>query len=432
MEIILSESRDLLVLLLVKIGTMASIATVLVRFEAFKRILLGKEDRGRSRLYFPLIIGIILLFGVGVRLLVKYSAVDLSLEGSFLVGMLAGPVAGVVTGLITAAPAFAAGEFLALPVMVLAGFVAGALRAVCPDKETLWNFSPFPLMNLGRFLKTGLRLGKLDWNILFLLTCLGLEGVRLSLAGHFPHRLFDLRAPNLVILFCILYATILCLGIPIKIWNNTRIEILLQEQNALLLQARYEALRRQINPHFLFNTLNSISSSVRTDPEKARTIIIKLSQMFRRLLEQKEDLVPLEDELQFIDSYLAIQEIRYGEEKLRILREIEPQTMGIKIPTMILQPVVENALQHGIAKKTGCGTITIRTKLSDGNAVIEVEDDGPGIAQSEIDPALRKGIGIQNIRERLRVIYGRDSLFLIRAREGEGTRVTITLPPKEA
>jgi two-component system LytT family sensor kinase len=431
MGITLSESQYILVLLLVKVGVMASLATVLVRFETFKRILLGKKEPWHSKLAFPLIIGLMILLGVWVRLLVRYNAVDLSLEGSFLVGMLAGPLAGALTGLLVSIPAFHSGELLAIPMNIVAGLAAGGLRTLCPSKEALWDFSPFPLMNLMRFLRSGYRKRKLDWNILFLVALLSLDGGRLYLASRFPRLIFGLHPTNIIILACILYATALCLGIPVKIWNNTRIEIQLQEQNALLLQARFEALRSQINPHFLFNTLNSISSSIRTDPEKARVIIARLSRMFRTLLEQKEELVPLRDEMNFIDSYLTIQEIRYGEENFKVVRELDPATLDIRIPTMILQPVVENAIRHGISRKVGGGTLRIRTRLNGADAVVEIEDDGPGMSAEELQAAFTKGIGIQNIDERLRVIYGKGSLFRLESEAGKGTRATITVPVRE-
>jgi two-component system LytT family sensor kinase len=437
MGITLSESQFLLVLILTKVGVMASLATWLVRFGAFKKTLLAGESTARARLVLPLILGLLLMAGVCLRLLVRYSAVDLSLEGSFLIGMLAGPAAGATAGLLASAPAFAAGEFLALPVNLFAGALAGGLRTLCPNRDALWNFSPFPLMNLGRFFKAWLRLKRLDWNMVFLFACLAVDGLRLWLASRYPGLIFGFHPPGFILLVCVLYSTVLCLGIPIKILNNTRIEIQLREQNALLLQARYEALRRQINPHFLFNTLNSISSSIRTAPENARTAIVKLSQMFRTLLEQKQELVPLSEELKFIDSYLTIQAIRYGEEKLRIVREIDPATLDIRIPSMILQPIVENAFQHGLSKTVGPGRLAIRSRLEGENAVIEIENDGPGIREEEFQEAMKRGIGIQNVRERLQVIYGRDSLFRIESLPEEAshgnpgtrvTRATVTLP----
>ncbi len=112
-------------------------------------------------------------------------------------------------------------------------------------------------------------------------------------------------------------------GIPLKIWNQIRIERKLEEQSRLLLQARLDALQRQINPHFLFNTLNSITSLVRSQPELAREMIVKLANILRVLLKDREAFVPFEEELAFTDDYLDIEQVRFGE-KLRVVKEIAP------------------------------------------------------------------------------------------------------------
>ena len=124
-----------------------------------------------------------------------------------------------------------------------------------------------------------------------------------------------------------LFATVL----PIKIWNSNRNEKKLEQQQLRLNEARLAALSRQINPHFLFNTLNSVASLIRLDPEQARQVVYKLSKILRRLLRQQENLTPLGEELSFIDDYLAIEMVRFGE-KLRFVKDIDPATLDMLVP----------------------------------------------------------------------------------------------------
>ena len=166
---------------------------------------------------------------------------------------------------------------------------------------------------------------------------------------------------------------------PIKIWNNARIEHRLQEQEKLLLAAKVEALKSQINPHFLFNTLTSVSSLIRSQPETARAVIQKLSGLLRKLMQNQEQFVTLREELDAIDEYLDIEVIRFGS-RLCVKKSIAPDTLDVIVPSLLLQPLVENCIKHGFARKVGPGTITIRSRRERDLAIIEVEDDGLGIS----------------------------------------------------
>ena len=148
-------------------------------------------------------------------------------------------------------------------------------------------------------------------------------------------------APTLLATYA---ATLFAVAIPLKIWNNTRNEKKLEEQARLLVEARLAALTSQINPHFLFNTLNSVSSLIRTDPMQARVMVIRLSKVLRRLLRKHEHYSPLRDELSFIEDYLAIEVVRFGD-KLRFERDVAPDTLDMLVPSMLLQPLVENSHQ---------------------------------------------------------------------------------------
>jgi two-component system LytT family sensor kinase len=222
------------------------------------------------------------------------------------------------------------------------------------------------------------------------------------------------------------------IGIAIKVFNSERIESKLEDQARLLAQARYEVLRSQINPHFLFNTLNSINSSIRTNSDRAREMIRKLSAILRRALEPREDIVPLRDELDFIDAYLDIETVRFGPDMLRVVKEIDPTLLGVPVPSMLLQPLVENAIKHGIQGSLDGGTILIRAERQDGQMLLTIADDGVGMPEGRVAEALVGGIGVRNVNERLKVMYGQDHGLELRSRLGEGTAVRIRIPTGEA
>src|SRR5690606_18528473 len=189
------------------------------------------------------------------------------------------------------------------------------------------------------------------------------------------NRLFYLQGNGAWTMVAIYVATVLTVSTPIKIWNNARIEHRLQEQEKLLLAAKVEALKSQINPHFLFNTLASVSSLIRSQPETARMVIQKLSGLLRTLMRSDEQFVSLREELDAIDEYLAIEVVRFGP-RLTVRKAISPETLDLVVPSMLLQPLVENAIKHGLARKVGAGTITLRAWRDNGVAIVEVEDDG--------------------------------------------------------
>jgi two-component system LytT family sensor kinase len=225
----------------------------------------------------------------------------------------------------------------------------------------------------------------------------------------------------------VVLATVLAVATPIKIWNSARIEHRLQEQEKLLLAAKIEALKSQINPHFLFNTLTSISSLIRSQPDTARTLIIKLSGLLRRLMRSHQHFVTLREEIESIDEYLDIEVARFGP-KLQVRKEIDHSTIDVIVPSMILQPLVENSIKHGLARKVGPGSIVIRSWRENGRAVIEVEDDGMGFLLERLDAPMPSGIGLANVRERLRVIYGATYQLTLTSQPGRGTTARIEVP----
>ena len=156
-------------------------------------------------------------------------------------------------------------------------------------------------------------------------------------------------------------------------------------------------------------------------------LIVKLSGLLRRLLKSQEQFVTLKEELVSIDEYLDIETVRFGP-TLVIEKDISPESLDLIMPSMLLQPLVENAIKHGIGQKIGGGQITIRSRREPGQTVIEVVDNGSGMSEAELDPRESGGIGLRNVDERLRVIYGANYHLKIESSRGQGTCTRIQIP----
>jgi two-component system LytT family sensor kinase len=428
------EPQLILIHLLIKLGVATTVSGNLVRSKEFKALLFREERTLRQKIYLVLWIALPITVGVWIRFSVKsFLAGDLSFETALLLGVIGGRWAGSLGGVLMGLPALLHGEWAAMPFDVLSGFIAGQLRTMALDKDDIWSFSPFIDQSIFRLIRRNLPTPRLfDWQIMFFTTVVGLRFVQTELARYFPHAIFSMESPGNLWVWGAIYATsVTAIGIELKIFNGVRIQIKLEEQERLLLHARMEALQNQINPHFLFNTLNSISSLVRFDPEKARDVISKLATILRRLLNSADSFVPLRDEVEFIDNYLDIEVVRFGNDKLRVVKELDPASLDVMVPSMLLQPLVENSIKHGLSSMVEGGSIFLRSRLADSGLVIEVEDDGVGMAATqgvESTSTRGAGIGMANISERLQVLYGDAAQMTLDSQEGKGTLVRIRLP----
>ena len=432
------EQRVILINLMVKLGLAAAIAAGLVRSVEFKSLLFREQRSLRDRIYLVLWlvvsawIGKALALGVWIKFLPANTFTgDLSFETTILLGAIAGRVAGVSGGLLLALPNAVNGAWLVLPLNVLIGLVAGQLREFTPHHDEIWRFSPFNYLSIIRWVRrTEPRPSFTDWQMVFLLTILFLRVVY-SEVGRWLNFNPYLSYPRWVDV--LVYATsVTVIVIELKIWNGVRLQIKLEEQERLLLQARMAALQNQINPHFLFNTLNSVSSLVRIAPDTARELIIKLATILRRLLHSSDAFVPLQEEIDFIDNYLDIEVVRFGRDKLKVVKELDPASLEVMVPSMLLQPLVENSIKHGLSSKIDGGSIFLRSFLSDSHVTVEVEDDGVGMGSAQLfEPPTglgRGGIGMANVAERLKVLYGDTARMTIDSRNGTGTLIRLKLP----
>jgi len=428
------EPRLILINLLIKLGVSAAVASTLVRSLEFKSLLFREERSFKQQVYLVLWIGIPMAIAVWIRFLqANFLAGDLSFETTILLGVIAGRFTGMLGGAFIALPALLHGEWATLPFNVLCGFIAGQLRILAPDRDDIWSFSPFVDLSIYRMIRRNLPTPRLfDWQVMFFVAIVGLRFVQTEISRFLPHSTFSLESPNLWVEVAIYATSIITIGNELKIWNSVRIQIKLEEQERLLLHARMEALQNQINPHFLFNTLNSVSSLVRFDPDTARDLIIKLATILRRLLSSGDAFVPLREELEFIDNFLDIEVVRFGPDKLRVVKELDPASLDAMVPSMLVQPLVENSIKHGLASKIEGGSIFLRSRLTDSQLILEVEDDGVGMGAATLlerpSGLGGTGIGLANIAERLKVLYGDTARMTIDSREGKGTLIRLRLP----
>jgi signal transduction histidine kinase len=201
-------------------------------------------------------------------------------------------------------------------------------------------------------------------------------------------------------------------------------EVRAAQLSAQLAQAQLQALRMQLHPHFLFNTLNAISTLVHKDPEIADRMIARLSDLLRLTLENiGVQEVRLAKELEFLERYLDIERMRFAD-RLEVRMQIAPETLDARLPYLILQPLVENAIRHGIAPRSAPGRIEVSAERKDGMLVLTVKDDGPGIA--ETNP--KKGVGISSTRARLERLYGAAHSFVLQNGPQGGLIVTLAMP----
>ena len=199
------------------------------------------------------------------------------------------------------------------------------------------------------------------------------------------------------------------------------------ELAASLAQAKLQALRMQLQPHFLFNTLNAISTLVHRDAAAADEMIGNLSDFLRLTLENADrPELPLGEELEFVRCYLAIEQVRFGD-RLRVDYDVPAELRSVAVPTLILQPLVENALRHGLEPQTGGGTLRIEARRMGDSLQISVIDNGRGLPAQ---PPQRTGIGVANTRERLRERFGANSGagLVMDSPAGGGTAAILTLP----
>jgi signal transduction histidine kinase len=235
------------------------------------------------------------------------------------------------------------------------------------------------------------------------------------------------RAPWLFAMVPIIPTAVICtVGFNQSWWRIFELREKHEEMRELAVAAQLAALRAQLNPHFLFNSLNSIAELVRTDPERAEECIERLAEILRYVLKRTQiDLVPFADELRIAQAYLEIEKARFGD-ALRVETLVDEGAGAVMLPGLTLQPLVENAVKHGISQKVGGGLITIEAGLDNGDLRLSVRDTGVGMRTTKAP--FDRGFGLRNLRERLTRRYGPRYEPLVQSRLGEGTSITVRVP----
>jgi sensor histidine kinase YesM len=227
----------------------------------------------------------------------------------------------------------------------------------------------------------------------------------------------------------IIYGATLGIGHALNYYEKYRErEFRASQLEAQLAQAQLQALKMQLHPHFLFNTLNGIVGLVRDSKNKAAiSMIVGLSDLLRHALENSgKHEVSLREELDFLELYLDIQQMRFSD-RLKVRMEIAPETLEARVPNLILQPLVENAIRHGVAQRVSAGLVAVSARRENGLLQLKVYDDGPGLLEGwRMEDS--DGIGLANTRERLEQLYGTEQRFDIRNREEGGVEATVVIP----
>ncbi len=432
--------------LLLKVAVAASIASIVMRLGFIQRMLLRDERSINDRIQLALIFSLLFAASAEVRILSHgtYQAIDLALEGAIISGILGGYVSGLITGLCVCIPDMFAGKWMSMPLYSAAGVIGALIHDLAPRRDDIWSFSPFVDLNLWRLFRQLIRLNRnaiqrrvielaffnVACNALVVIAEVLRWGVHHIFTKHGTFFLFGDAKPSYPLFAAWAATTLFAVTLPIRVWSTFRAERQLETQHARLTEARLAALTNQINPHFLFNTLNSIATLIRIDPDNARNMIYRLSKILRRLLRKAENFSPLHEEISFIDDYLGIEMVRFGD-KLRFQKEIDPKTLDRLIPSMILQPIIENSIRHGLAHKVEGGMVLLRTWIEGSSLNILIEDDGVGIEESKLDKLFESGIGVSNVNERLRVLFGAAYRMDVESTPGQGTRTSIELPELE-
>jgi sensor histidine kinase YesM len=230
------------------------------------------------------------------------------------------------------------------------------------------------------------------------------------------------------------YGTLIGFSYMVQALERAQLEETLRlEAEALRVRSDLSALRAQLNPHFLFNTLNSVISLVASEPVKAEQALLSLSSMLRYTLGSHGGLneaeVTLEEELHFTRSYLALEKLRLGE-RLKVELSIDPSALGLELPSLTLQPLVENAIKHSISRRPMGGTLVIRASNDRGDLSIEVWDDGDGV--SDEDLANSTGLGIKTVMRRIALYYDSLATMTVKSTPGKGMAVSLLLPQDES
>jgi LytS/YehU family sensor histidine kinase len=391
------------------------------RLGPVRRAITGSQYRVSDKLVLALIFGAFSAAGNFIGIPVLGALANTRIVGPIAGGLIGGPMVGIGAGLLGGAVRYSLGGYTALAALV-SNVIAGLMGGLVHQKLG------YQRITIPVALATGI-LAEINLKICILAMSKPFElAWKLERTIAIPTIVANSSAVALFIL------------VVRDVFREQEKVQAYATQQILLAQAELQSLEAQVNPHFLFNTLTTIGALTRSDPETARGMIKDLSEFLRKSLNREEEMSTLADELAIVELYLRLEKARFGD-RLQVNIQIPAELLGELVPVFALQPLVENAIKHGIGPRRGGGTVTLRAGHDAQGAWIEVQDDGLGIApgtlarlnaQGGIRSEAGMGIGLQNLHRRLRILFGsRSGLVLTSGGQELGTTARLSLPLRE-
>jgi two-component system LytT family sensor kinase len=429
MPLAFTQDQLALINILLRLAVMAGITSLVLGFRFTGDILVKVSVPTREKVKLTVLLAVIFSVGVLIRKMSAQAAMDLSLEGAIVAGLIGGTWVGAGTGFAIGLTCFMIGETVSLPFYTVAGLVSGFIYSRVGRGGEVWNFSLNPFLTIYNFLDRLFR-GALDRDFIPVVLCIGFALLRYELLGRYETTglIYGYPVRDWLFITIDLAVLVYTVGMALKLAANARGELIHREEEKQLVHARLTTLRSQINPHFLFNTLNSITSLIRVDAERAREMTRRLSSIFRKSLDETGDTHSLTNEIDFLDDYLSIERVRFGDERFEVVKKLDERTLGIQVPSLLLQPLVENAVKHGIACRTEGGRISISSAPVKGGIEITIENDGPETGPLDIGLLFSRGVGLKNVAERLDIYTCGEGRMKIDSCPGGGAIVRLFIP----
>jgi LytS/YehU family sensor histidine kinase len=408
------STLELLVALTEKMALLAAAAVFAVLFPPLRKRLLGQAGESRDRAFGMLFGTALSVWGSNLGIEVSGEHINVRAIGVIVAAILGGRKAGALAGLCSGI--FMAGRVdeQTAPWVLLASLTDGVVAAIVARR------SPAAFRGHRAFFTA---IGVQVFHI-------AVVGFGLMLVGH-AQRYLPAWPAHLVKLLVNAAGVTLFVEVSRLVVQREEAALALVKAKAAADQAALESLRRRLEPHFLFNSLNVLRATIRLDPARARELVSNLADLYRYLLSHPED-APLRDEVAHARAYLEIESARLGDGRLHVDVDLPAELSSVRVPALLLQPLVENAVKHGIGNRTGRGTLGIRARTDEGDLLIEIEDrsDGPIIAPVALgDEDARPGAGIalKTLRQRLAHLHGRRAKLLLTPTDN-GMIASVRLP----
>jgi LytS/YehU family sensor histidine kinase len=415
------STLELLVALTEKMALLAAAALFAVLFPPLRKRLLGQAGESRDRA-FGMLFGVGLsVWGSNLGLEVRGEHINVRAVGVLVAAILGGRKAGALAGLCSGIFMASRVDDQTAPWVLLASLLDGVVAGVVAQR------SPSAFRGHRAFFTT---IGVQVFHI-------AVVGFGLMLVGH-AGRYLPAWPAHLVKLLVNAAGVTLFVEVSRLVVQREEAAVALVKAKAAADQAALESLRRRLEPHFLFNALNVLRATIRIDPARARELVSNLADLYRYLLSHPED-APLSDEVNHARAYLEIESARLGDGRLRVEVALAPGVESMRVPALLLQPLVENAVKHGIGNRTGRGTVGIRARIDEGDLLIEIEDASEGPLRETLpltpgttipideDPRPGAGIALKTLRQRLAHPHGKRGRLLLTATES-GMVASVRLP----